>query len=76
MRNLLRNSAFLAFALVAAVISTVPAQAQQKITLRYAHVGTEGETRPYMPPNWPNSSAKRRKGVLKFAFFPVRNSEI
>jgi tripartite ATP-independent transporter DctP family solute receptor len=70
MRALLRDSALLAFALAAAVISTGPTSAQQKITLRYAHVGAEGETQTRYATELAKLVAEKTQGRVDIHVFP------
>ena len=78
MRTLLRASALLAIALVAAVNPTGPASAQQKITLRYAHVGAEGETQTLYATELAKLVAEKTQGRIVIQCLPglpARQSE-
>lgn len=70
MRTILRAGALLAIALVAAVNSTGPTSAQQKIILRYAHVGAEGETQTLYATELANLVAEKTQRRVVIQVFP------
>lgn len=70
MKTLLRVSALLGFALAAAVISAGSASAQQKITLRYAHVGAEGETQTRYATELAKLVGEKTQGRVEIRVFP------
>jgi tripartite ATP-independent transporter DctP family solute receptor len=65
MRGLLR-----ALALTAAVIAATPALAQQKVTLRYAHVGAEGESQTRYAAELAKLVNEKTQGRVEIRVFP------
>ncbi|MDO8878201.1 MAG: TRAP transporter substrate-binding protein [Pseudolabrys sp.] len=70
MKTLPRLSALLGFALAAAIISVGSASAQQKITLRYAHVGAEGETQTRYAAELAKLIGEKTQGRVEIRVFP------
>ena len=70
MKTLPRVSALLGFALAAAIISAGSASAQQKITLRYAHVGAEGETQTRYAAELAKLVGEKTQGRVEIRVFP------
>ena len=70
MTALLRKCAILAAALTAAAVIAGPAAAQQKITLRYAHVGAEGETQTRYAAELAKLVSEKTQGRVEIRVFP------
>jgi tripartite ATP-independent transporter DctP family solute receptor len=70
MKMLPRISALLVIALATAVISAGSASAQQKITLRYAHVGAEGETQTRYAAELAKLVTEKTQGRVEIRVFP------
>ncbi len=70
MKTLPRISALLGLALTAAIISAGAASAQQKITLRYAHVGAEGETQTQYATELAKLVGEKTQGRVEIRVFP------
>ena len=70
MKTLPRISALLGLALTAAIISVGSASAQQKITLRYAHVGAEGETQTRYATELAKLVGEKTQGRVEIRVFP------
>lgn len=70
MKTLSRVSASLGFALALAVTSVGAVSAQQKITLRYAHVGAEGETQTRYATELAKLVGEKTQGRVEIRVFP------